>query len=61
MKLMGANIMVVDDEQSIADLVEVYLRNEGFTVHKFYNGKDALKCVASEHLELPFLMSCFPI
>jgi len=60
MKLMGANIMVVDDEQSIADLVEVYLRNEGFTVHKFYNGKDALKCVASEHLELAILDVMLP-
>lgn len=57
---MGANIMVVDDEQSIADLIEVYLRNEGFTVHKFYNGRDALGCVASEHLALAILDVMLP-
>lgn len=27
---MGKQILVVDDEKEIADLVEVYLRNEGY-------------------------------
>ena len=31
---MAEHIMVVDDEAAIADLVEVYLRNEGYAVHK---------------------------
>lgn len=35
---MAENILVVDDEREIADLVEVYLQNEGYTVYKFYNG-----------------------
>lgn len=39
---MSINILVVDDEQSIADLIEVYLKNEDFMVYKFYNGEDAL-------------------
>jgi len=43
--LMRSNILVVDDEQSIADLIEVYLENEGFIIYKFYNGQDALRCV----------------
>ena len=30
-----AKILIVDDEAAIADLVEVYLKNEGYTVHKF--------------------------
>ncbi|HBR29877.1 MAG TPA: DNA-binding response regulator, partial [Firmicutes bacterium] len=42
---MRSNILVVDDEQSIADLIEVYLENEGFIIYKFYNGQDALRCV----------------
>ena len=37
-----ANIMIVDDETAIADLVEVYLKNEGYQVFKCYNGQDAL-------------------
>ena len=39
---MSADIMIVDDEAEIADLVEVYLKNEGYTVHKFGCGRDAL-------------------
>src|SRR5699024_10053152 len=35
-----ANILVVDDEKEIADLVQVYLENEGFTVYKCYTGKE---------------------
>lgn len=30
---MAENILVVDDEREIADLVEVYLQNEGYTVY----------------------------
>ena len=57
---MGVNILVVDDEQSIADLIEVYLKNEGFTVYKFYNGQDALRCVESQQLELAILDVMLP-
>ena len=57
---MSINILVVDDEQSIADLIEVYLKNEGFTVYKFYNGQDALQCVQSEELKLAILDVMLP-
>ncbi|MCB8814952.1 VanR-ABDEGLN family response regulator transcription factor [Desulfosporosinus shakirovi] len=57
---MGVSILVVDDEQSIADLIEVYLKNEGFKVCKFYNGQDALKCIMSEQLELAILDVMMP-
>ena len=52
-----ADILIVDDETAIADLVEVCLQNEGFTVHKFYNACDALTCVESRPLHLfPIIM-----
>ena len=57
---MSINILVVDDEQSIADLIEVYLKNEGFTIYKFYKGQDALRCVESEQLELAILDVMLP-
>lgn len=57
---MGTDILVVDDEQAIADLVEVYLKNEGFTVHKFYNGEDALRSVESEQIDLAILDVMLP-
>ena len=37
---MQKNILVVDDEHEIADLVELYLKNEGFTVFKFETAMD---------------------
>ena len=52
---MATHILVVDDETAIADLVEVYLKNEGFTIHKFYNASDALACVRTTRLDLAVL------
>ena len=57
---MGAEILVVDDETAIADLLEVYLKNEGYTVHKFYNGGDALQCVRQQRLDLAILDVMLP-
>lgn len=57
---MAANILIVDDEQAIADLVEVYLKNENYNVFKFYNGKDALNCIENERLDLTILDVMLP-
>lgn len=57
---MSAGILVVDDERAIADLVEVYLKNEGFAVRKFYNGRDAIRCVESEPVDLAVLDVMLP-
>ena len=54
------HILVVDDETAIADLVAVYLQNEGFTVHKFYNAAGALACVESTPLDLAILDVMLP-
>ncbi len=55
-----ANIMIVDDETAIADLVEVYLKNEGYQVFKCYNGQDALRCVSHQPLDLAILDVMLP-
>ena len=57
---MGANILVVDDEQSIADLIEVYLKSENYNVMKFYNGRDALQCIEKESIDLALLDVMLP-
>ena len=57
---MTANILVVDDEQAIADLIELYLKNEDYTVYKFYNGREALECVDSEKIDLAILDVMLP-
>ena len=57
---MNANILVVDDEPEIADLVEVYLKSEGFTVFKCGTGTEALACVRRERLDLAILDVMLP-
>ena len=42
---MDDRIIVVDDEREIADLIGLYLENDGYEVHKFLNGADALSFV----------------
>ena len=42
---MNERIIVVDDEREIADLLEVYLKNEGFQVETFYQGEPALAAI----------------
>ena len=37
MSCKSETIVIVDDEQEIADLLEVYLKNESYVVRKFYN------------------------
>ena len=58
--MMSNNILVVDDEQEIADLVELYLKNDGYRVFKFYNASDALCCVEKEQLDLAVLDVMLP-
>ena len=57
---MDAHILVVDDEPEIADLVEVYLQSEGFTVHKCGTGAAALELVRSVPLDLAILDVMLP-
>ena len=57
---MNEKILVVDDEKELADLVEFYLKNDGYTVYKFYNGTDALKCIESVPLDLAILDIMLP-
>jgi DNA-binding response OmpR family regulator len=48
-------ILVVDDEPNIADLVELYLRRDGYRVVKAANGEDGLKAVGDHRPRLVVL------
>jgi len=54
------NILIVDDEKEIADLVEVYLHNEGYHIYKFYTGQEALECIQTQNLNLAILDVMLP-
>ncbi|MCI9016475.1 MAG: VanR-ABDEGLN family response regulator transcription factor [Clostridia bacterium] len=49
------NILVLDDEKEIADLVEVYLKNENYNVYKFYTSQEAVECINTVKLDLAIL------
>ena len=53
---MGSKVLIVDDEREIADVVELYLKNENYQVVKCYNGRDALEAVEKENRIWHFLM-----
>lgn len=49
------NVLVLDDEVEIADLVEVYLKNENYNVLKCYNSADALKVIDTMKIDIAIL------
>lgn len=57
---MNEHILIVDDEKEIADLIELYLTNDGYIVHKFYNGLDALNFIETAKLDLAILDVMLP-
>lgn len=57
---MSGKILVVDDEKEIAELVQFYLENEGFSVIKAYNSTDALNIVNQYEISLAVLDIMLP-
>lgn len=55
---MSEKILIIDDEQDIADLLEVYLKNENYTVYKFYCATDAMHVLKMVILILLFWILC---
>ena len=54
------NILVVDDEQEIADLVEIYLVSDGYKVFKANNAKEGLEILDQEEIHLVLLDIMMP-
>lgn len=57
---MNDKILIVDDEHEIADLIEVYLVNENYTVYKFYSAVEALNCTMTKEIDLAILDIMMP-
>ncbi|MCM1325209.1 MAG: VanR-ABDEGLN family response regulator transcription factor [Bacteroidales bacterium] len=59
---MSNRIIVVDDEKEIADLIEVYLKSENYTVFKFYSGSKALAFIdkCGDEIDLAILDIMLP-
>ena len=57
---MDDKILIVDDEREIADLVALYLQNEGYQVFQCLSGSEALKVIDSEQLDMAILDVMLP-
>lgn len=54
------NILIIEDEKEIAELMEIYLINNGYKVFKTYNGEEGLKLLKEETIHLVILDIMMP-
>ena len=57
---MVNKILVVDDEKEIRNLIEIYLKNEGYEVIKARDGEEALEILEKEDIHLIILDIMMP-
>ncbi|PKM89521.1 MAG: DNA-binding response regulator [Firmicutes bacterium HGW-Firmicutes-12] len=46
------NILVCDDDKEIVEAIAIYLTNEGYKIHKAFNGLEALEIVETNEIHL---------
>ena len=56
----NSKILIVDDEEDIREIVEIYLINEGFQVIQASNGVEALKVIEKQSVDLIILDIMMP-
>ena len=54
------NILICDDEKDIVTALKIYLESEGYNTFLAYNGKEALRIVASEDIHLVLMDIMMP-
>jgi two-component system phosphate regulon response regulator PhoB len=58
--MRAENVLVVDDEESILELVELHMRKEGFCVFPVVSGEDALQVLREQRIDLVILDLMLP-
>lgn len=54
------HILIADDDRDICDLLEIYLRNEGFDVSKAYDGQQAMNKIKAKDFDCLILDVMMP-
>lgn len=54
-------ILIVDDEKEIRDLIEIYLKNEGYEIERAGTGAEAIKIVEEKKIDLIILDVMMPV
>ena len=55
-----SHILVVEDDTEIRDGIEIYLRNQGYSVSKAANGIEGLAVIANTHVDLAIVDVMMP-
>ena len=58
---MGYRILVVEDEQEIAEAIEIYLKTQDYEVIKAENGQRALEIFEEEEIDLILMDLMMPV
>ncbi|MFF2094075.1 response regulator transcription factor [Paenibacillus sp. NPDC058174] len=57
---MNRRVLIVDDEREIAELIEIYLRNEGYETEIAFDGEQALEAYGKAAFDLVILDIMMP-
>lgn len=55
------HILVVDDDKEIVSAIEIYLKKEGYQIHKAYNGEEAMRVLEKQQIHLILLDIMMPV
>jgi DNA-binding response OmpR family regulator len=56
-----ASVLIVDDEAEIVELIDFYMKNNGYKVYKAYNGQEALNIFEREEIDIVLLDIMIPV
>ena len=59
--MQNYQILVCEDEVEIGNAIEIYLKNQGYGVHRAYNGKEGLEVLARQTIHLAIVDLMMPV
>ena len=57
---MSATILIIEDDQEISQILEIYLKNQGYTVFKAFDGLYAWQITQKEKVDLAIVDVMMP-
>lgn len=59
--ILCEKILIVEDDKNITEILEIYLINENYEVHKCFSAEEALKCIELIKFDLAILDIMLPM
>ncbi|MGO5065620.1 response regulator transcription factor [Clostridium sporogenes] len=55
------SILIIDDDKEIVELIDFYMKNNGYNTYKAFNGKDGLEIFEKKHVDIIILDIMMPL